>query len=207
MYWRDCKCVPALLPCLPVELPVSQSTCLCARLCVKAGIKNRRQAENEEVLSVSAGWAGSWWEHEGRRLAGRSHALFKHHSDGARPLGQNTTRFWATHTRVNTTHTCQNWDFEFCSRGLPQQIQNQDCGSTTISKLQVLSKLLKMCASYVFQKHLCESPEQHWCGERPVKPVPSSLVAGIVPVSSEAVLPVRSEKQYNQDRHLYHAVY
>lgn len=112
-----------------------------------------------------------------------------------------------THTRVNTTHTCQNWDFEFCSRGLPQQIQNQDCGSTTISKLQVLSKLLKMCASNVFQKHLCESPEQHWCGERPVKPVPSSLVAGIVPVSSEAVLPVRSEKQYNQDRHLYHAVY
>lgn len=56
-----------------------------------------KTARRGEVLSVSAGWAGSWWEQEGGRLAGRSHALFRHHSVGARPLGQNTTRFSETH--------------------------------------------------------------------------------------------------------------
>lgn len=65
--------------------------------------------QKKKVLSVSAAWAGSWWEREGRRLAGRSHALFRHHSDGARPLGQNTTWFWITraHKLENHTHLPQ----------------------------------------------------------------------------------------------------
>ena len=59
------------------------------------------------------------------------------------------------HTHVCEYHThLPKLGFEFCSRGLPQQIQNQDCGSTTISKLQVLSKLLKMRASNV-SKNTC----------------------------------------------------
>lgn len=102
----DCKCAcqsvylhpfhVCLSTCLSVSLPA------CVHSSVKARKKNRRQREREEVLSVSVGWAGSWWEQEGRRLAGRSHALFRHHSIGARPLGQNTTHIF---THVNTTHT------------------------------------------------------------------------------------------------------
>lgn len=54
-----------------------------------------------EALSISAGWARSWWKREGGRLAGWNHALFRHHSDGARPLGQNTQKVllhsWRAH--------------------------------------------------------------------------------------------------------------
>lgn len=35
--------------------------------------------------------------------------------------------------------------------------------------------------------------------KKEVNAIPPSLVVGIVPVSFEAILPVRSEKQYNQD--------
>lgn len=129
--WKcACQCVylhpfhVCLSTCLSVSLPA------CVHSSVKARKKNRRQWEREEVLSVSVGWAGSWWEQEGRRLAGRSHALFRHHSVGARPLGQNTTHIF---THVNTTHTHLNTPGQrvvFCNRSfqkLLQQIQTQSC--------------------------------------------------------------------------------
>lgn len=85
--------------CLSKCLSVSLSPCPCAWFCVRAG--QRTKNEKKKVLSISAAWAGSWWEHEGRHLAGRSHALFRHHSDGAQPLGQNTAWFSGTLTRVS----------------------------------------------------------------------------------------------------------
>lgn len=83
-------CVPATPPCLPVSQskPVSM-------LLYEGQHEEWTTTSRREVLSVSAGWAGSWWEQNGGRLAGRSHALFRHHSYVARPLGQNTTRFLA----------------------------------------------------------------------------------------------------------------
>lgn len=104
---RKCasKCVcqesrPATLPCLPVSQSVSLPDCVHSS--VKASKNDgRRWEKREEELSVSPGWAGSWWEQEKRRLAARSHALFRHHSDGARPLGQNTT--WV---QINTHGFC-----------------------------------------------------------------------------------------------------
>lgn len=62
----------------------------------------------EEALSISAGWAKSWWKREGRRLAGWNHALFRHHSDGVQPLGQNTQKVpqhtWKAH--MGTVFDC-----------------------------------------------------------------------------------------------------
>lgn len=100
--WMCTTSMSTPLPgCQSVHLPT------CVHGSVKAAAKNREVWGREEVLSVSAAWAGSWWEHEGGRLAGRSHALFKHHSYGARLLGQNTTRHATTHTFMHegTTHT------------------------------------------------------------------------------------------------------
>lgn len=111
VYGCDCMCI-----CKIVYLHsphVLLSKCLSVSLLARAHGSAWRPAKRKEdgekqrkkVLSVSAAWAGSWWEREGRRLAGRSHALFRHHSDGARPLGQNTTWFWITRTHKLENHT------------------------------------------------------------------------------------------------------
>lgn len=92
--------------CLSKCLSVSQSPCPCAWFCVRAGQRMEWKWKKKKVLSVSAAWAGSWWEQGGGRLAGRSHALFRHHSDGAQPLGQNTTRFLGTLARASLEKPC-----------------------------------------------------------------------------------------------------
>lgn len=97
---QDCICTLTMSACLNA----CQSVCLLAHVHGSAwGPANEWKMKNEKkkVLSISAAWAGSWWEQEGRHLAGRSHALFRHHSDGAQPLGQNTAWFSGTLTRVS----------------------------------------------------------------------------------------------------------
>lgn len=93
---QDCICTLTMSACLNT----CQSVCLVAHVHGSAwGPANEWKME-KKVLSISAAWAGSWWKQEGGRLAGRSHALFRHHSDGAQPLGQNTTWFLGTLTRA-----------------------------------------------------------------------------------------------------------
>lgn len=95
-----------LSKCLSVSLPArAHGSAWRPAKRIEDGEKQKAKKKKKKVLSVSAAWAGSWWEREGRRLAGRSHALFRHHSDGARPLGQNTTWFWITRTHKLENHT------------------------------------------------------------------------------------------------------
>lgn len=78
---------------------VSQSVSLPMCMVLREG-RPTNEKWKKKVLSISAAWAGSWWKQGGGRLAGRSHALFRHHSDGAQPLGQNTAWFLGTLTRA-----------------------------------------------------------------------------------------------------------
>lgn len=115
VYGCDCMCIRKIVylhsphvflsKCLSVSLPArAHGSAWRPAKRIEDGEKQKKK-KKKKVLSVSAAWAGSWWEREGRRLAGRSHALFRHHSYGARPLGQNTTWFWITRTHKLENHT------------------------------------------------------------------------------------------------------
>lgn len=115
LYGSDCMCIRKIVylhsphvllsKCLSVSLPArAHGSAWRPAERIEDGEKQKAK-KKKKVLSVSAAWAGSWWEREGGSLAGRSHALFRHHSDGARPLGQNTTWFWITRTHKLENHT------------------------------------------------------------------------------------------------------
>ena len=147
-------------------------------------------------------------------MAGRSHALFRHHSDGARPLGQNTTRFSATRAHGREYHTHLPGRGLYSAAGATSANPNSRLRQTKEAQQSVIISLALKTATRPELHWKLEStpiPCIHLCdthlGKKHVNTIHSSLVAGAVPVSSEAILPERSEKQYNQDRHLYHAVY
>lgn len=105
-------CARALLPCLPVYLPVSQSTCLCARFCKKASKKNRRRREAKKCCqSVLAEQGADGSRREDAWRAGAMHysGIIQTERDHWGKTPQGSRQHTPTHTQVNTTHTCQNW--------------------------------------------------------------------------------------------------